>query len=224
MKMKAVVFDMDGVIFDSEKLYRKHWMITAKNWGIPEEEMRGLCNLIAGATKEHNRKLMQSRFGADFDYDQFRMQTMDRMDEEIRREGLTLKPGVMELFFWLEEHGYRIALATSTMRERAEGNLIRAGLLSRFHAIIYGGTVENGKPAPDIYLKACAELGVEPCETIGIEDSINGVKSSHAAGLYTIMVVDLIEPTEETKRLADATYDSLFEVLSWLQDQAGSPY
>ncbi len=216
--MKAVVFDMDGVIFDSEKLYRKHWMITGKKWGIPEDEMRKLCNLIAGATKEVNRKLMQSRYGADFDYDLFRKETMDRMDEEIRREGLTVKPGVTELFSWLKDQGLRIALATSTMRERAEGNLIKAGLLPWFDAVIYGGMVENGKPAPDIYLKACEELGVDPQEAIGIEDSINGVKSSHAAGLYTIMVVDLIEPTEETRQLANATYDSLYEVLRWLEE------
>lgn len=215
--IKAVVFDMDGVIFDSEKLYRKHWMITAKEYGIPKAEMAELCNHIAGATREHNERLMKDHFGEDFDYGTFRAKTMDRMDAEIARDGLDMKAGVRELFAYLKENGYRIALATSTIKERASRNLQRAGILDVFDAIVYGGVVANGKPAPDIYQKACADLGVLPEEAIGIEDSINGVKSSFAAGLYTIMVIDLIEPTEEIRPLADQIYHSLFEVIELLQ-------
>lgn len=215
--IKAVVFDMDGVIFDSEKLYRKHWMITGKEYGIPEPEMEALCNRIAGATKEHNEKLLKSHFGEDFDYDTFRGKTMTRMDEDILANGLDLKPGVHELFRYLKEHGYKIALATSTQQERAERNLRNAGILEAFDVIVYGGTVPHGKPAPDIYLKACKELGVEPAEAAGVEDSINGVKSSAAAGLYTIMVIDLIEPTEEIKPLVDQIYDSLYDIIALLQ-------
>lgn len=217
MMIKAIVFDMDGVIFDSEKLYRKHWMITGKEYGIPEPEMEALCNRIAGATKEHNEKLMKSHFGEDFDYDTFRGKTMTRMDEDIRENGVELKPGVQGLFQYLKEHGYKIALATSTQRERAEPNLRNAGILEMFDAIVYGGIVPHGKPAPDIYLKACAELSVKPEEAIGVEDSINGVKSSAAAGLYTIMVIDLIQPTEEIKPLADQIYNSLFDIIDFLQ-------
>ena len=216
--MKAVVFDMDGVIFDSEKLYRKHWKITGKEYGIDDKEMEKLCNLIAGATREHNEKLMKTRFGEDFDYTTFRSVTMARMDEEILRNGLELKPGVLELFQYLKETGYKIGLATSTQQERAQLKLNKAGLLVVFDAIVYGGVVPNGKPAPDIYLKACEELGVNPCDAIGIEDSINGVKSSSAAGLYTIMVVDLIQPTQEIQLLAKQIYDSLFDVMDLLKE------
>ena len=215
--IKAVVFDMDGVIFDSEKLYRKHWMITGREYGIPEDEMEDLCNHIAGATRQHNERLMKEHFGEDFDYDTFRAKTMDRMDAEIARDGLDMKPGVKELFAYLKENGYQIALATSTAQERASRNLQRAGILEVFDKIVYGGVVPNGKPAPDIYLRACEELGVKPEEAIGIEDSINGVKSSSAAGLYTIMVVDLIEPTEEMRPLADQIYYSLFDVIALLK-------
>lgn len=214
--IKAIVFDMDGVIFDSEKVYRKHWMLSAREYGIPESEMRELCDLIAGATKEKNARLMKDRYGEDFDYDAFRMTTMNRMDKEVSEVGLCLKPGVKELFQYLKENGYKIGLATSTQKERAEGNLKRAGILDVFDKIVYGGVVEHGKPAPDIYLKACKDLGVNPKEAIGIEDSINGVKSSAAAGLYTIMVVDLIKPTKEIESLANQIYDSLFDVLHYL--------
>jgi HAD superfamily hydrolase (TIGR01509 family) len=216
--IKAVVFDMDGVIFDSEKLYRKHWMITGAEYQIPEDEMRELCNLIAGATKARNEKLMKSRFGEDFDYETFRGKTMGRMDEDIRENGLDLKPGVLELFRYLKEHDYQIALATSTQRERAERNLRNAGIFDDFDEIIYGDMVSNGKPAPDIYLKACEALGVEPEEAIGVEDSLNGVRSSAAAGLYTIMVVDLIQPTKDIEPLTNQIYHSLFDLLSLLEE------
>lgn len=218
--IKAVVFDMDGVIFDSEKLYRKHWMITGAEYGIPEDTMKELCNLIAGSTKERNEKLMKSRFGEDFDYTTFRGKTMTRMDQDILENGVELKPGVVELFRYLQENGYKIGLATSTQRERAERNLTNAGIIHYFDDIVYGGVVANGKPAPDIYLKACENLKIAPNEAIGIEDSINGVKSSAAAGLYTIMVVDLIEPTDEIRPLANKIYDSLFEVIKLLQEQS----
>lgn len=217
--IKAIVFDMDGVIFDSEKLYRKHWMITGEEYGIPEDTMRELCNLIAGSTKERNEKLMKSRFGEDFDYMTFREKTMTRMDADILANGVDLKPGVMELFQYLKEHGYKIGLATSTQKERAKRNLTNAGILSYFDDIVYGGVVANGKPAPDIYLKACENLGITPAEAIGIEDSINGVKSSAAAGLYTIMVVDLIEPTDEIRSLANEILDSLFDVIELLDKE-----
>lgn len=216
--MKAVVFDMDGVIFDSEKLYRKHWKITGKEYGIDDKEMEELCNLIAGATRENNEKLMKSRFGEAFDYGTFRQLTMNRMDEDILQNGLDLKPGVLEIFQYLKEAGYKIGLATSTQQERARPNLEKAGILNVFDKIVYGGVVPNGKPAPDIYLRACKELGIAPCEAIGIEDSINGVKASAAAGLYTIMVIDLIQPTEEIRLLANRIYESLFDVIHLLTE------
>lgn len=215
--MKAVVFDMDGVIFDSEKLYRKHWMITGAEYGIEENKMRDLCNQIAGATRVRNEKLMKSHFGDDFDYGLFREKTMSRMDQEILEQGLELKPGVLELFEYLKKNQYKIALATSTCEDRAKRNLMNAGIYEKFDCIIYGEMVKNGKPAPDIYEKACDSLGVKVEEAIGIEDSINGVLSSATAGLYTIMVVDLIEPNEEVKKIANQIYTSLHEVIDFLE-------
>lgn len=217
MKKAAVVFDMDGVIFDSEKLYRKHWMITGEEYGIAKEEMENICNLIAGATRDRNEKLMKELYGPDFDYDSFRSATMNRMDEEIKENGLELKPGVLELFAYLKENGYKIGLATSTYQDRAEGNLKRAGIYDFFDYRMYGGIVEHGKPAPDIYLHACEGLGVAPEDAIGIEDSINGVKSCAAAGLYTIMVVDLIQPTQEIQPMTKHIFHSLLDVKRLLE-------
>jgi len=217
--VKAVVFDMDGVIFDSEKLFRKHWMITAKNHGIPEETMQTLCNLMAGATKEKNERLMKSRFGEDFDYMGFRGETMERLDQDILENGVELKPGVLELLEYLKEHGYKIGLATSTSRHRAQGNLENAGIIDVFDEIIYGDMIKKGKPSPDIYLKACEALHILPGEAMGIEDSLNGVKASSKAGLYTVMVIDLVEPTQEIRGMADQIYESLYDVVALLEKE-----
>ena len=219
--IKAVVFDMDGVIFDTEKLYRKHWIISGEEYGIPREEMEEVCNLIAGAPKERNSLLMKSRYGEDFDYWEFRTKTMNRMDEEIARDGIELKPGVFELLDYLKENGYKIGLATSTVEERAKRNLEYGKVYDYFDEIVYGGVVENGKPAPDIFLKACEQLGVKPSEAIGVEDSLNGVTSSSTAGLFTIMVIDLIKPTEKAREEADKIYDSLFEIIDFLKTEQG---
>ncbi len=215
--IKAVVFDMDGVIFDSERLYRKHWKISGLEIGISEEEMEEVCNMLAGATKEVNSVRMKERYGEDFDYMAFRKITMDRMDEDIRQNGIDIKAGVVELLKYLKEKNIKIGLATSTDKTRAEGNLRNAGLYGYFDNLVFGQDVEKGKPSPDIYIRACENLGVMPEETIGLEDSINGVKSSYAAGLYTIMVVDLIQPTEEIKNnYSHKIFDSMYQVLDML--------
>ena len=149
---------------------------------------------------------------------EFRGRTMERMDQDILEHGLELKAGVKELFAYLKDKGYQIGLATSTARERAEKNLKNAGILDVFDEIVYGGTVPRGKPYPDIYLRACELLGVKPEEAMGIEDSFNGVKASATAGLYTVLVIDLIQPTKEAKEQADQIFDSLFDVISLMED------
>lgn len=213
----AIVFDMDGVIFDSEKLYRKHWKISGKTIGISEEEMEEVCNKLAGANKIVNERMMKDRYGEDFDYMSFRQLTIDRMDQDIRDNGLDMKPGVIELFNTLKEKNFKMALATSTNEPRATENLKNAGLYDYFDALVFGEDIPHGKPAPDIYLAACEKLGVSPAQAIGVEDSINGVKSSHSAGLYTVMVIDLIEPTEEIKNgLADEIYTELDQLRNFI--------
>ncbi len=217
--IKAVVFDMDGVIFDSERLYRKHWKISGLEIGISEVEMEEVCNMLAGATKEVNSIRMKERYGNDFDYMSFRKITMDRMDEDIRENGIAVKAGVVELLEYLREKNIKIGLATSTDKVRAEGNLRNAELYEYFDNMVFGQDVDKGKPSPDIYIRACENLNILPEEAIGIEDSINGMKSSYTAGLYTIMVIDLIQPTEEIKNnYSHKIFDNMYQVLDMLKD------
>lgn len=214
MKFKAVAFDMDGVLVDTEKIYRKCWLKNGLSIGIPEAEMEQICDRLAGGTKKTNAHVLKERMGADFDYLAFRKRTIEMFENEIREHGIEVKHGVVETLRTLKDMGIKMAVATSTDRDRAEDKLIRSGLLPYFDEVICGDEIEKGKPYPDIYLKACEKLGTQPEETIGVEDSINGVTASNRAGLYTVMVIDLISPDENTKKLADEIYTDIFEIIN----------
>ncbi len=209
---KAVVFDMDGVIFDSEKIYRKFEHERAAHYGLDDSKVDMFCDLIAGGTKEVNSRHFDEVFQSGIPYEEFRQGVMDNVDKYSREIGYDLKPGVREFLDFLKERGIKIALATSTAKERAELHLKSHGLYEYFDGFVYGDMIKTGKPEPDIYLKACEILGVAPEDAIGVEDSINGVLSSAAAGLYTIMVVDLIKPNEKVDGKAKHIFNKITEI------------
>lgn len=199
---QAVIFDMDGVIFDTEKIYRMCEMEEGRKYNFPANKIEILCEKIAGGTKEGNKKHFEALFGTEIDYYTYREGVIKGVDRYGEEHGFDLKPGVTELLSFLKERGIKIALATSTKRERAEKHLKRHNIYPYFDEIVYGDMIQNGKPAPDIYLAACEKLGVKPEEAIGVEDSINGVISSGTAGLHTVMVVDLIKPNDVVRQYA----------------------
>ncbi len=211
---EAVVFDMDGVILDSEKIYRKYEYVAAEHFGLPMDHIEEFCNKIAGGTKHTNKIVFDDFFDTDVDYFDYRDIVSAGVERHAAENGYEVKKGVKELFDFLKDKGVRIALATSTEKDRATRFLEPHGLLPYFDAMIFGDAIPagRGKPNPDIYLKACEALGTAPEETIGVEDSINGIKSSSAAGLYTVMVIDLITPDEENARFADKIYDEIIKI------------
>lgn len=209
---KAVVFDMDGVITDTEKLYRRYQLEEGRSRGITDEEMEQVCLAIAGGNKYANKPKFEAIVGRDIDYFEYREKMMARMDAHIREHGVELKTGVKEILKYLKDKGVKIGLATSTVRDRATGYLVDHDIYKYFDKLIFGDMVPNGKPAPDIFLKACEELGVSPDETIAVEDSINGIKSAYAAGTYPVMVVDLIEPNDDIKPLAKKIYRVITDI------------
>ena len=201
MALRAVAFDMDGVLIDSEKVYRMCWLKNGLSIGIPENEMSKICDRMAGGTKKTNAHVMKEKMGEDFDYLAFRQRTVDMVEAYLNEHGVELKHGVIETLKTLKARGIKMAVATSTDRERAEDKLIRSGLLPYFDDV-----------------KACEKLGTKPEETVGVEDSINGVTASHDAGLYTLMVIDLIQPDEETKKKADRISNDIFELTELFED------
>lgn len=209
---KAAVFDMDGVLIDSEKIYRRCWKANGISIGIPADEMESVCDRVAGGNKSSNAKVFREIMGEDFDYLSFRQRTMDMFTDYVAEHGVELKPGVVETLEFLSQHGVKIALATSTVKERADKTLDGVHLLDYFDECVYGDEIAEGKPAPDIYEKACEKLGVLPSEAVAVEDSVNGVISADTAGLFTVMVVDLIQPNEVTSQHTDRVYDNISSI------------
>ena len=211
---KAVVFDMDGVLIDSERVYRICEKAAAEHYGLPLDNIDEFCARIAGGTKTTNAKVFDDFFHADISYMVYREYVGEKLEKYFQENGFDLKPGVKELFDFLKERGVKIALATSTDKERAERFLGYHGLMEYFDGMVFGNMIPagKGKPNPDIYLVACRELGVEPSETIGVEDSINGVISSFRAGLHTVMVIDLIQPNDVVREHTHEIYDNILQL------------
>lgn len=214
---KAVIFDMDGVIFDSERLVLEGWIEIGKKYGIPDiEKVFPKCiGVNAVATKQ----IFLDYYGEDFPYDTYREETSRRFHEKYDNGRLPMKPGIKELLQYLRENGYRIGLASSTRQEVVRQELADAGILPYFETLTCGDMVKRSKPEPDIFLKAAETLGLEPQECIVIEDSYNGIRAASRACMFPIMVPDMIAPDGEMKQLAGVIFDNLYEVKGFLLRQ-----
>lgn len=214
-EIKAVIFDMDGVITDTEKMLVRNWCKAAEEFGFPMEPKHAIeIRSLAG---KYCEPLLKSYFGNDFDYKAVRARRMELMNAEIAQNGLEKKKGVDELLDYLGQKGYKRAVATATDITRASSYLKMISVYDKFDRIICASMVENGKPKPDIYRFAASELGFEPCECIAIEDSPNGVISASDAGCITIMVPDLTEPDDELMKRVYRKCTDLTEIITLLE-------
>lgn len=211
----AVVFDMDGVIFDSERATMYCWLDLAEKYDIPNiKEPYYAC---IGTTMVRTREIMLETYGPDFPYDEYAKEASVMYHEKYDGGRLPMKKGIRELLVFLKENNKKIALASSSRRQTVVNQLRDANILEYFDAVICGDMVERSKPAPDIFLKACSEIGVEPQRAYGIEDSFNGIRALSAAGMHAIMVPDLLAATDEMKELSESVLDDLLEVREYLR-------
>lgn len=208
--IKAVIFDMDGVILDTEKLLVKYWCQAANEAGFPMKREHALH--IRSLARKFAIPYLQGEFGEAFDYVKIRSRRMQLMSEHIAEHGIEKKPGIEYLLDCLDSKKIPAAIATATDIERTRSYLGQVGLWGRFGKIVCAAMVESGKPKPDIYLYAAQQLGLPPSECMALEDSPNGVRSASAAGCVTVMVPDLTQPDEELERLIYAKADSLADV------------
>ncbi len=208
--IKAVIFDLDGLILDTEKLLVKFWCQAANEAGFPMQMEHALH--IRSLGRKFAIPYLNEIFGPEFDYMKIRSRRMELMAEHIREHGLEKKPGLEELLSYLQKNRIPAAVATATDRIRAEGYLQQTGLLHYFSSVICAGMVESGKPQPDIYLFAASRLGLKPQECMALEDSPNGIRAASSAGCVTVMVPDLTEPDNDVLPLIYASVESLADV------------
>lgn len=215
--MDAVVFDMDGVLFDTERISCECWKEAGEIMRLGDIS-EGISGCV-GLNRNDSTALMYRLYGEDFPLEEFRTLTGARFRQRIEEQGIPLKEGVREILDYLSGKGYRIGLASSTAKEIVTGHLERTGLSGYFKAVVTGDMVEHSKPEPDIYLKACEELGAAPENAVAIEDSPNGIRAAYRAGMKPVMVPDLIQPTQEIEEMLFQKFSSLPEFLEYLERQ-----
>jgi HAD superfamily hydrolase (TIGR01509 family) len=211
---RAVVFDMDGLMLDTEPLAARAWTEAATELGIAFDA--SVTIRLVGRTFTDCRDLIVEHHGDEYPVDALMAGWAVAYDAIVEREGVVLKAGLVELLDWLEAAGIAKAVATSTRRARAQAKLARATLLERFLAVIGGDDVARGKPEPDIFLAAARAIGHPPRDCLVLEDSTPGLRAALRAGMRAIVVPDLDRPPPEVDGVAPLVMASLHEVRAHL--------
>lgn len=214
--LQGVIFDMDGLMLDTEKLLLRFWCEAAAEMGYAMEKKHVLS--IRSLAAEYAEAKLQEYFGADFNYQKVRARRKELMNSYIEEHGIETKQGVRELLVFLKEHGYKTSVATATDLERTQKYLKSVDLLQYFDKIVCASMVERGKPEPDIYIRAAKELEILPENCIALEDSPNGILSAYRAGCMPVMVPDLDEPSEEIKKLLFGLKENLLQVIDLIKE------
>ena len=214
----GVVFDMDGLLIDTEAVWRDVQMAEAEAKGL--DLSLSVIESFIGLPWQENRLKLQAHFGPDFDVEAYVQATVRRHDA-LCQGGAALKTGVVELLDLLDELKLPRAIATSSDRQVVTERLGPNGLLARFHAVVGNEDCTRFKPHPQPYLNAAHAMGIDPAACLALEDSHNGVRSAAAAGMMTVMVPDLLPATEEISALCVAVAASLHEVRDALKQAEG---
>lgn len=207
---QGVVFDADGTLFDTERLAKEVWLAAAREMNAPQIEAHYME--LIGRNHEGIVKLLRQVCPPDFPLDHFLETCAQRSRSRLKEEGVPLKEGAREILEFLDSRGVPAALATSSGRETTNIKLERSGLDRFFQAVITGDMVSRGKPDPEIYFTACRALGIVPSCSLAVEDSPNGIRSAHAAGMAVAMVPDLLPMTPDLEDLVWKQFASLPEL------------
>ena len=197
----AVIFDMDGVLIDTEKHYNAAWCQAATEAGFPFTREHAL--LLRSCEAKEGEKLMQVIFGPSFDYYAIRERRRELVRERLAQYGLEKKPGVEETLRFLRAKGIKTAVATATALDITKSHLTTIGVCDLFDSIV---------SAKNVYLYACEQIGERPQDCMAVEDSPNGIMAAYRAGLRTVMVPDLTQPDEELTKYLYACVNSLSDL------------
>lgn len=213
--LQLLIFDMDGLILDTERIALKSWEIMLKEYQYQFD--KDFLISLFGTTEASMESRFKNRYGQDFPFEKFRQRCMQERLKMIEQEGQSLvKYGLTDLLDFTKTNKIQTAVATSTVRSIAEKSLKLSGLLNSFDTIVCGDEIENSKPHPDIFLKAAEKADVSPENAIVLEDSENGIKAANNANMRCIWIKDIVIPSEEILELTWAKPQNLKEVISLL--------
>lgn len=214
--INGVLFDMDGLMFDTERLGTRAWMEVGRRHHIPITE--DVLNTMRGRVLSDCIRIFKENYGEDFDFWGLRKERTV-LFESYLQQGMPIKTGLRELLAYLRENQIKISLATSTDRRTAERYLDMAEIKGYFDVLLCGDMVTHGKPDPEIYIKAVSALGERPENCLVLEDSVLGVYAGYRAGCHVIMIPDMVEPGEEERQRAELCADTLLDVIEYLKAQ-----
>ena len=208
--MRAVIFDMDGLMFDTERVFIDAWDYAGEKIGIGKAGYMTLKTL--GMSIVMSREVWKAEFGERYNEQELRRYTKEFLAKYYAENKVPVKKGLYVLLDYLKGSGYKLAVATSSPKWEVENHLKDTGISDYFQVVVCGDMVSKSKPEPEIYLKACELLGEKPQDCFALEDSRNGILSAYRAGCRTIMVPDLWQPDEEILSMIVGKYDNLEQV------------
>jgi len=213
-QITSVIFDMDGLMFDTERVYVEAWDYAGAKAGIGKAGY--LVYKTLGMNSQATRKVLDEEFPNGYDKTGLEYYTKTFLEKYFLENGVPIKAGLYELLSFLKENNYKIAVASSTTEQGVRKNLEDVKMIEFFQVIIGGDMVSHSKPNPEIYLKACKMLDEKPENCLALEDSKNGLLSAYSAGCKPIMIPDLWQPDEEIERIIYAKFMNLSEVIGLL--------
>lgn len=207
---QGAIFDMDGLLFDTERMYRDSWKQSAQQFGLVHNP--DFPRTVCGSSGAHMREIILQYY-PQVDAKAFADDCILRVERELETH-VPEKTGVRDILQYFKQHGVCVAVASSSKRATVLHNLKQADILSYFDAIVSGDQVTHGKPAPDIFLLAAQQIGCEPENCYVFEDGTNGIRAGAAAGCTTIMIPDLTPPNAQLERLCAGIYPSLSDAMN----------
>lgn len=213
--IKAVIFDMDGLMFNTEQLTKEIWDALGKELGYAN--VSAIMPETMGVKLNLSGKIFRRRFGQNFPHEGFITEYRKRFDQRIQTDGVPVKPGLYDLLDYLKREGYVCAVASSTSRKKVLHYFEKAGVTGYFQKIICGDMVEKSKPDPQIYLTTAREIRTDPQNCMVLEDSPNGILAAYHAGMQAVMVPDQVQPDERLRLMTFACVDSLKDVIPLLE-------
>ena len=215
-KKYNIIFDMDGLMFDTERIFIQAWDYAGEKIGIGKAGYMVYKTL--GMNRAASNKIWGEEFGERYQAEELRKYTKEFLQEYYAQNKVPVKKGLYVLLDYLKKKGYRLAVASSSPRWEVEKHLKDAGIAEFFECIVCGDMVEKSKPDPEIYEKACKMLGVEPEECLALEDSKNGLLSAYKAGCKPVMVPDLWQPDEEIEEILFQKFADLEQEKEYLEE------